>query len=68
MVMRIIERMENGIRVEAGFYDDDDGVGSMMMRAAAVTSQCRSDLARARRCLRRRREATRVLKREMLIS
>jgi hypothetical protein len=66
MVMRIIERMENGIRVEAGFYDDDS-VGSMMMRAAA-TAKRRSDLARARRCLRRSHEATRVLKREMLIS
>jgi hypothetical protein len=68
MVMRIIERMEKGIRVEAGFYDDDDSVGSMMMRAAAATSQRRGDLACARRCLRRNHEVTRVLKREMLIN
>jgi hypothetical protein len=68
MVMRIIERMENGIRVEAGFYDDADSVEAMMMRAAAATPQRRSDLAHASRCLRRSREATRVPKREMLIS
>jgi hypothetical protein len=68
MAMRIIERMENGIRVEAGFYDDADSDGSMMMRAAAPPPQRRSDLARASRCLRCSREATRVLKREMLIS